>query len=111
MFGFVRNIVGKLQGYSGCSHCGGTWNWKQGHSIPTSISKVKALADGTPYYPSGMFPLCEECYRKLSPQERYSYCRKLWVSWGCPENKVDWNLVGEYVGLQSSTQTAKAEVN
>jgi len=30
---------------------------------------------------SGMFPLCEGCWSKLSPEERLPYYRKLWDSW------------------------------
>ncbi len=46
-----------------------------------------------------MFPLCEECYQKLSPQERYDYCVKLWDSWGQPADKVDFNIITRNVGL------------
>lgn len=92
---FIKNFIGSLQGYSGCSHCGGTWNWKKDHNIPYSDS-------------GGMFPLCEECYQKLSPEERYDYCLELWRSWGCP-NRVSLNRIAEEVGLQSSTQKVNKE--
>ncbi len=82
-----NNIVGNTGGYSGCAHCGDTWNWKKIHSIPYNDRG------------SGMFPVCDECYKKLSPQERYDYCRALWRSWNSPGKDIDWDKIKEYVGL------------
>lgn len=91
---FIRNMVGWLKGCNGCSHCGGKWNWKQEHII---------------YYTktNGMFPLCEECYEKLSPQERYDYCIEVWNSWGRPDNEAAFDMIAKNVGLESSEQPKK----
>lgn len=91
MFDWLKNLIGSFQGFSACHHCHGTWNWKKGHTIPYRL-------DGM----AGMFPLCEECYEKLSPQERYKYCIELYDSWGRPGNEVDFEVIAEYVGLQVS---------
>ena len=95
----IKNWLGKLKGYSGCLRCGDTWNWKQHRDIPYAVSKMREYADGSPYYSGGMFPLCKECYDEISPPQRYAYCRQLWSRWGCPENKVDWDVVKKQVGL------------
>lgn len=84
---FIRNMKGNLVGYSGCSHCGDRWNWKEEHIIPYDDRG------------SGMFPFCEECYQKLSPQKRYDYCMELWDRWGQPADKVDFNMISKNVGL------------
>ena len=109
MFGWLRTIIGHVQGYGGCAHCHHTWNWKKGHMIPFAAHKTRTLLDGSPYYYARMFPLCEECYQKLSPEKRLNYCKELWRKWGSPKEKVDWNIIREHVGLQSSTPKAKNE--
>ena len=91
----LKNTAGSAKGYSGCSCCGDTWNWKKEHSIPYSDS-------------GGMFPLCEECYQKLTPQERFDFCRKLWISWGAPD-KVDFDRIAREVGLRSSAPSARSD--
>ncbi|GAI30731.1 unnamed protein product, partial [marine sediment metagenome] len=57
LFGFkgVKIIIGKALGYLGCSHCHMTWNYVEGKSIKYSEH-------------SGMFPLCEECFDKLTSE-------------------------------------------
>lgn len=86
---FIRNWKGRRKGYSGCHRCGGTWDWKEEHSIPYAEGK-------------GMFPLCVECYEELSPQERYDYCMELRDSWGRPADEVDLDMIARYVGLKRS---------
>ena len=71
-FGFLntplaKNTLGHLRGFGDCMHCGGTWDWKEGHTIMYSES-------------GGMFPLCEECYKKLSIEEVEHYIKEL-VDW------------------------------
>ena len=85
----IKNAVGHSKGYSGCLCCGDKWNWKPKHIIPYGNA-------------AGMFPLCDECYDRLSPEERYHYCQELWRDWGRPEGEVDWDLVREHVGLTAS---------
>jgi len=106
----LRTLKGHLQGYGGCLHCHHTWNWKKGYLIPYAASKHKTHLDGSPYYYAHMFPLCEECYESLSPQERFNYCKELYGRWGVPDKHVDWNIVSEHVGLRLSTQSTIEEV-
>ena len=95
MFKNVKNANGYARGYGGCLRCGDRWNWKSHHVIPYGGG-------------AGMFPLCEECYNKLSPEERYRYCRELareWEKWGRSEEDIDLDVVREHIGLVSSEET------
>ena len=61
--------------YSTCGRCDRPWSVCTGHSTPYSEH-------------SGCFPLCERCWRELSPQERLPYYDKLlrsWEQWGTVE--------------------------
>ena len=46
---------------------------------------------------SGCFPLCEDCWSELTPQERLPYYYQLWRSWVSLSDKkediVDWQLI------------------
>ena len=55
-------------GYGGCLLCKDKWNWKKPHYIQYSTHE-------------GMFPLCEECYNKLTPTERLFYCKLMIGTW------------------------------
>jgi len=57
-------VIGRALGYSGCSHCSMTWNYVKGKSIQFSANE-------------GMFPLCEECFDKLPPEEIDPYIESL----------------------------------
>ena len=76
MFEFVRNIrnaVDSARGFSGCHHCGDSWAWKESQII------MYSGVDGN--FSQGMFPLCRECFDKLSDEEIVDYCLGLWCSW------------------------------
>ena len=88
MIGWFKTLIGRLQGYGECHHCHNTWNWKNGHYIPYSKERR-----------SFMFPLCKECYEKLSPQSRYNYCLELYYSWDQPTHKIDFETIAKHVGL------------
>jgi hypothetical protein len=92
-----KTEIGRSNGYGSCLHCHNTWNWKKGHVI-------NYTAD---YTAGGMFPLCEECHKKLSPQERFDYCKKLYYNWSRPEKRIEWNTIAEHVGLRDFKQTTK----
>lgn len=66
-----RTITGIAQGYGGCSRCGNTWNWKNGHSTPITVN-------------SGLFPLCEECWSELTPETRLPFYEAWWAQYGSP---------------------------
>lgn len=84
-----------------CGHCETTWNWVWGHSTnfmtcegdPPPPRGPKAT-DGKVTAGSGMFPLCELCWREMTPAERLPYYRVLYDRWmadyGSP---VDWSVV------------------
>ena len=63
-----RTLVGKFTGYSGCSKCRGTWNWKKGHYVYFRAG-------------AGMFPLCEECWKTASTEEKRFHIKLLVDSW------------------------------
>lgn len=64
----IRNTYGAARGHSGCEHCGDSWSWKKGHSI---------------YYNRGsaMFPVCEECWKRIGMDEKEHYIKKTVSEW------------------------------
>lgn len=53
----------------GCCHCCGMpWRFTEGHATNYSEN-------------SGCFPLCESCWKRLTPEERLPYYRKLLDIW------------------------------
>ncbi len=60
-----------LPGYGTCYSCG--WPWPLILSHTTYYAELR-----------GCFPLCEQCWRKLTPQQRLPHYRALWESWGDP---------------------------
>lgn len=70
---FFRSIAGFFARlifpfYSACLRCGMPWRVTKHHS--TNVTER-----------SGMFPLCETCWKDLIPKERIPYYRKLYESW------------------------------
>jgi hypothetical protein len=63
-----KNCRGRRGGYGGCERCHDTWNWKKYH--------VTEYGEG-----GGCFPLCEECWKALSPTERTPFYDRLVDSW------------------------------
>lgn len=64
--GFFARLVSP--GLSACGRCGMSWNKTKHHS--TDVNEL-----------GGMFPLCEKCWKDLTPQDRLPYYRKLYESW------------------------------
>ena len=64
--GFLARLIFPL--YSACGRCG----------MPCRVTKthVTRVNEG-----GGMFPLCESCWKDMTPQERLPYYRKLYESW------------------------------
>ena len=76
----IRKILGVISQkvfpqMGSCGSCGMTWNVCEGHSTNYTES-------------SGCFPLCELCWKELTPETRLPFYRKLWDSWE-KENVVD----------------------
>lgn len=70
---FLRRIAGFFARliypfYSACGRCGMPWGATKNH-----VTKVTENR--------GIFPLCEKCWKDLTPQERLPYYRKLYESW------------------------------
>lgn len=66
-------------GYSWCFKCKTTWKFVEGHSTP--------YVDHASGYGKACFPLCEECWAELTPEERWPYYQMLLDSWrslACP---------------------------
>jgi len=56
----MKNNVGRMKSYGECNRCGGTWNWKKGHSLKMTDN-------------SECFPLCEECWHDSTKEEKLKY--------------------------------------
>lgn len=64
--GFFARLISPM--YSACGRCGMPWSVTKNHV--TSITEIR-----------GIFPLCENCWTYLTPQDRLPYYRKLYESW------------------------------
>ena len=64
--GFFAWLVSPM--YSWCGRCGMPWSVTKHHE--TRVTEV-----------SGIFPLCEICWKDLTPQDRLPYYRNLYESW------------------------------
>ena len=64
----ARTDWGRAIGYGWCYHCSRTWNYIKDKTISYSVSE-------------GMFPLCEDCFDKLSPTEINPYIEQLVAEW------------------------------
>jgi hypothetical protein len=69
MLNKLLSKISSLYGYSSCHCCGTTWNLCKEHATPFNKN-------------SSMFPLCETCWSKLSPEERLPYYYQLINQWG-----------------------------
>lgn len=83
----LRQIFGRLTrllspGYSGCGRCGCAWRFVQEHVTNYRLAL-------------GCFPLCEWCWRRLTPQERLPYYQALWQRWDGKDGK-------EWADIQSA---------
>lgn len=63
-------------GYGHCLHCKDTWKTKEGHTIQFSEH-------------SGMFPLCEECYKILPPEKIFTYIERQLDLWEKYDKKMN----------------------
>lgn len=78
----IRNIIGNIKGYGHCLNCGDTWDYKKEMAIPYDDSNY-------------MFPLCEECFTKLSPESIIEFCHLLNIIWNKDEpiNLLDYEII------------------
>jgi hypothetical protein len=59
-------------GYGRCYRC--QRNWKICNSHCTMFKEDKEGAEGC-------FPLCQECWEELTPDQRLVYYQQLWAEW------------------------------
>lgn len=90
-----KNAHGRAQGYSGCNNCGGTWDWKEGHST--------TFMEG-----SGMFPLCEECWASMTVEQRLPHYRSVAMWWG-EDGRKWWPLIERAVRKEGGEDVPDAD--
>ncbi len=84
----IKSVIGKFEGYGCCFHCNLTWNVVDGVGIPYQVK--------LPNCGSGMFPLCTDCFKKLSSEEILKYCETLKDMWNREPSfhkKVDLDVI------------------
>lgn len=78
---------------SSCMRCWRPWGMAKGHDTIYSDYQPVPNPNSSPqseveiYAARGCFPLCEACWNDLKPFERLPYYRKLWESWGSPQDR------------------------
>ncbi len=71
---FLRNWLATTRGYGGCNRCGDTWDWKASKTIDYEYDKNGNAT-------SGCFPLCLECYNKLTYEAALPYYINWYIKW------------------------------
>lgn len=84
LFSRARNTVGRVSGYGSCHRCGDSWSWKPEHI--TDYSET-----------NGCFPLCEECWSVLTPDERLPFYAELVADWASGRTKGEFDHTREYI--------------
>ncbi len=79
----IRQFIGHIArafspGYSHCYRCGRPWSIAREHSTKCTETW-------------GCFPLCEACWRELTPGDRIYYYRLLWLKWKKADRESDYN--------------------
>lgn len=77
---WIRKAIGNIANphylkVSTCMHCGCNWEITTYHSTPYGTSWEEG-GEG-----AGCFPLCEMCWRSLTPGKRLPYYRSLHEEW------------------------------
>lgn len=98
---FARHVVAFLfnwifAGYSNCGCCKRTWPLVRRHHA-TNYSNGRA-----------MFPLCEACWKDLTPAQRMPYYMKLLDSWEESSNGEEHNGMS-YNDIRKAIFTAVSE--
>lgn len=94
--GLIRSIriwYYRHRGFSECYCCHTPWPMCKEHTTMYTLGR-------------GCFPLCETCWSGMTPEERLSYYRQLWLSWrSCQfvpgytdlNHNEEWNMIKEAV--------------
>jgi hypothetical protein len=88
---WLRNVVGRALGYSGCRACGDSWWWAEPHTTWYRYHGDTSLGE------RGCFPLCEACWSTLPVGARLLYYGRLADSWPSERQADDWPLIREAV--------------
>ena len=64
----LKNEIGRMNGYGCCMSCRDSWSWKEEKRIPYR-------------HGAGMFPICAECFERLSYCEIERYIDILAFQW------------------------------
>ena len=77
-------------GYGGCYRCQRRWPICQSHATPFRNQ------DGEKH---GCFPLCQECWEELTPEQRLVYYQQLWAEWESWDKmpREEWHRIEEAV--------------
>ena len=57
-----------IASFGSCNRCFESWAYVRGHATSYTESM-------------GCFPLCEDCWEVLTPEERLPYYRRMWKGW------------------------------
>jgi hypothetical protein len=82
--------IGNLDDVGWCTHCNTSWNEVEGYDIPYT-AKLPLERYG---FTGLMFPVCEICFKKLSIDKIFDYCKKHGDKWkGYDGKDIDMNIV------------------
>lgn len=84
-------MLGSRSTWGWCFRCARPWGGR-GAVKPHQTWFGKRLPGTKGTY--GVFPLCEECWRAVTPRERLPFYRKLFKKWAKPETAgVQWEMI------------------
>lgn len=92
LFRAISNYWGRLSGLAGCRRCGDSFEWKPFHITIYEVRvdvTAKGIGGGSS---NGCFPLCEDCWSELTPEQRVPYYEQLadvWRQGGAEPSKCD----------------------
>ncbi len=80
-----QRVIGWLQqfmalGYSTCECCGRPWRYAEEHTTYFSAS-------------TGCFPLCETCWKAMTPPQRVAFYWRLHRGWRWSKFEREWPLI------------------
>ena len=89
--------------YGSCYRCWWTWNYVTSHttyyeSTTPNAFEITPVGERIPIkLGTGVFPLCENCWRCLTPKQRLPYYKRMWDRWPRLNSEEDWERVKEAV--------------
>ena len=78
----AKNEQGKASGCLACPVCGDSMLWKKFHETEFFSGTITPVFAGSPFNGAlGIMALCEECWPKLTPQQRLPYYEQRTATW------------------------------